>query len=392
MPAHVARMTKVPEKDLIELIRDFKEIDEADIVTAFSDREGTFTVDSTVMVIDQPTGLPGTSISKTGKMSFFGGPDDNGVGADEGLALYTEADIATNPDLFLAQQPRDTTGLARRLNPNAMYLACRWDYSITPKDFLRKIKVKVSANGKSQDARPVDFGPSDATGRIADLSPGLAKALGLNTNDICTVDIPPAQIGVAVGVDLAAIDDVMFPPEMTRSLLAMTTSNNSTYWVVDQIGSVGGGQTLLRRVGKNAPEVLLSDTTVFPIEESDEVPEAVASELNKAMLNEAPLAQQQSDGPPSAGDDINAKVFAKAQAFVGHDTSKVPGTEGGNLACAWAVNEVVRLALGKPISTDGNGNNGLGTDGIFDTLKKHHTQVDSPSPGSIIILSCTRFG
>jgi hypothetical protein len=385
MPTNVATITKVPEKDLLDVIEDSKEIDEADIVTAFSDRQGTFTVDSTIIVIDQPTGLPSTSMTKTGKMSVFAGPDDPGVAADEGLALYTEDDIAANPDLFLPQRPENTTGLARRLNPDAMYLACRWDYLVTPKDFLRQIKVRVAANGKSQDARPVDFGPDESTGRAADLSPGLAKELHLDTDDVCSVIIPPAQTGVAVGVDIAAIDQVVFPANMTRSLVAMTTSNNSTYWVVDQIGPIGGGQTLMRRVGSNAPEVLLSDTTVFPVKEGDEVPEAVASELNKAMLNEPPLVEEPSDGPPSADEDINAKVFAKAKAFVGHDTSKVPGTEGGNLACAWAVNEVVRLALGKPISTDGNGNNGLGTDGIFDALKKNHTQVTSPTAGSIII-------
>jgi hypothetical protein len=155
--------------------------------------------------------------------------------------------------------------------------------------------------------------------------------------------------------------------------------------VVNQIGSIESGQTLLRRVGNNAPEILLSDTTVFPIAVSDQLPEAVANELNKAMRKEPSLPKGQSDGAPKKGDDINARVFAKAQSFVGFNTAKVPGTEGGNLACAWAVNEVVRLALGKPISTEGRGQNGLGTGGIYDALRKNHTQVGTPSAGSIVI-------
>jgi hypothetical protein len=254
MPTTVDRMTKVPEADLVGLMNDFREIDEADIVTAFVDNEGTFTVESTVIVADHPTDLPGTPIVKIGKMSHFGGPNDMGVGPDEGLALFDKNDVASNPDIFLAEQPPNTTGEARRLNPDANYIACRWDTSATPRSFLRTIKVRVTANGKTEEARPVDFGPSTATGRVADLSPGLEKKLGLQTDDVCTVEIPTPQVGVAVGVNLAAIDKIIFPADMTRSLVVMTTSNNSTYWITNQIGSIEGGQTLLRRVGHDAPE------------------------------------------------------------------------------------------------------------------------------------------
>lgn len=80
-----------------------------------------------------------------------------------------------------------------------------------------------------------------------------------------------------------------------------------------------------------------------------------------------------------------AKVFAAAKANVGLDTSKVPGTDGGNLACAWAVNEIVRLALGKPIAADSKGRNALGTGQVFDALQRHHIPTDNPTPGSIII-------
>jgi hypothetical protein len=80
-------------------------------------------------------------------------------------------------------------------------------------------------------------------------------------------------------------------------------------------------------------------------------------------------------------------MFEAAKAFVGHSTRNVPGTDHGNLACAWAVNEVTRLALGKPISSVG-GKNGLSTIGIFDALKAHHTKLNSANAaqaGTIII-------
>jgi len=388
MPATIDRETKVPESELVQRINDFKEINEADIVTAFADKDGTFTIEGTVFVLDKATGMPGTPITLVGKMSHFGGPDDTGVAADEGLALYNSpADVASHPELFLDQQPPGTTGLARRLNPDAMYLACRWDYKMTPKDYLRNTKVRVTnpKNKKFMEASPADFGPALATGRIADLSPGLEKALGLKTDDVCQIDISPPATGVATDVNLAEIDKVVFPQDMVRSLVAMTTSNKATYWIVNQAGSIESGQNLMRRAGNNAPEVLLSDTTVFPVQVSDEVPQAVADELNKAIRKETQPAQAKAGPAPKAGDDINAKIFAKAKEKVGLDTSRVPGTDGGNLACAWAVNEMVRLALGKPITTQENGKNGLGTAGVFEALKHHHKQVDTPSPGSIIV-------
>lgn len=309
------------------------------------------------------------------------------VSAAEGLALFSEQSAADIDDLLLPEQPAGTTGLARRLNPDTDYIACRWDYAATPKHYLRGIKVRVTnpENNEFADARPVDWGPHASTGRVADLSPGLAKKLGLKTDNECRVEIAPPHTGVAVDVDIAAIDKIVFPSDMTRSLVAMTTLNNSTYWITGQLGVIDGGQTLMRRVGLNPPEVVLSETAVLPVAVSDLVPSAVADELNKAVSAEHAVKKAKADPPPSKKDDTNAKIFAKAKSFVTHDTSNVPGTEGGNLACAWAVNEVVRLALGKPISTDSRGRNGLGTRALFDVLRARHVPLTMPRPGAIII-------
>jgi hypothetical protein len=128
-----------------------------------------------------------------GKMSTFGGPLDFGMAPDEGLALFGKPDL-TNPKyayLFLPAPPPGTSGLGRRLNPKQYYFACRWNYADTPKEFLRRVLARVEnpMNGRSADARPVDWGPHHSTGRVADLSPGLAAALGLNTDDIVRVTI-----------------------------------------------------------------------------------------------------------------------------------------------------------------------------------------------------------
>ena len=122
-----------------------------------------------------------------GKMSTFGGPHDHGMGPNEGLALFQNSDLddPQYADLFLPAPPPGTSGLGRRLNPDKYYLACRWIYDNTPKQFLKITLALVEnpQNRRTAYARPVDWGPSSSTGRVADLSPGLAGVLNLNTDD-----------------------------------------------------------------------------------------------------------------------------------------------------------------------------------------------------------------
>jgi N-acetylmuramoyl-L-alanine amidase len=126
----------------------------------------------------------------TGKMSYFGGPSDTGVSPSEGLALCEPSEVHLFPDtMFLPEQPPNTTGLARRLNPDYPYVAARWDYNVTPRDFLQNSTVIVTAakTGKKLAARPIDWGPNEKTGRAMDLSPGLCAHLGLQTDDTATM-------------------------------------------------------------------------------------------------------------------------------------------------------------------------------------------------------------
>jgi hypothetical protein len=132
----------------------------------------------------------GALFTATGKASYFGGPNDEGVSRTEGLAFISSIDQA--PHLFLPYQPAGTTGLARRLNPYVNYVACRWDYSVTPKPDLLKAVALVRAikTGISLKAFPADWGPHVDTGRVADLSPGLMDDLGIKTDDEVEVVLP----------------------------------------------------------------------------------------------------------------------------------------------------------------------------------------------------------
>jgi N-acetylmuramoyl-L-alanine amidase len=126
----------------------------------------------------------------TGPCSYFGGPDDEGVSDSEGLAFIQTIDQA--PQLFLPSQPAGTTGLARRLNPFVHYVACRWDYAKTPKPSLLEdvALVRSPKTGIALKAFPADWGPHQATSRVADLSPGLMDDLGIETDDEVEVTFP----------------------------------------------------------------------------------------------------------------------------------------------------------------------------------------------------------
>ena len=139
-----------------------------------------------------PTG----SLTVNGKVSHFGGPEDMGVSPDEGLAFIYE--VEDKPCLFLPTQPPGTTGLARRLNPDVHYIACRWDYEKTPKELLLKELAQVRAStGIALTAHPADWGPHENTGRVADISPGLMEDLRIQTDDEVEVIFPYKKTGSA---------------------------------------------------------------------------------------------------------------------------------------------------------------------------------------------------
>ena len=134
---------------------------------------------------------------EAGKCSWFGGPNDTGVDPDEDLAWFDSWDDVVDAGathLFLPEQPPGTTGLARRLDPTQFYVACRWDYEITPKDMLADqdilALIRAKKTGKEFLAHPADWGPHEDTDRAADISPGLMAALGIETDDEIEVIYP----------------------------------------------------------------------------------------------------------------------------------------------------------------------------------------------------------
>lgn len=140
-------------------------------------------------------------ITLTGQVSTFGGPgdgpaagNDRGDWRTEGLALFDPSDLA-NPrysSLFRTPSDPSLTGMARRLNPERFYCAARWDYTVTPRSWLRDNLVVITnpANGHKINCQPVDWGPGEWTGKEIDLSPAAARFLGLKTGDTAQMLVP----------------------------------------------------------------------------------------------------------------------------------------------------------------------------------------------------------
>lgn len=142
--------------------------------------------------------IHGNLVVISGRISTFGGFEDNDLLPHEGLAIWERGELRRDPRRaaeFMA--PGWTTsplGLARNLNPAAFYVAARWNYHHTPRAHLQRTYATLKAV-HHQDGNPelymlqtrrvnvVDWGPNIHTGRALDLSPGLADFLGLKTGD-----------------------------------------------------------------------------------------------------------------------------------------------------------------------------------------------------------------
>jgi hypothetical protein len=178
--------------------------------------------------------------------------------------------------------------------------------------------------------------------------------------------------------DVVAILD----PDLIYKVVATTKSATTTFWVIDEFDE-DGGQILVKKVAGHPPEILARDTIIFPLK-AGLVPPAVAAELAASFKpSDDPHPTIPSPSPaPTSDSDVAKLVLAKAKEC-NNDliTRKVPGTRGGRVACAWAVNEVVRRALGKPIG------GGLSTTNMGEVLRSKHTLVPEKdvSAGMIVI-------
>jgi len=124
-----------------------------------------------------------------GTISFFGGISDAGMSFDEGLAYYEHNEADLRPDLFFPRSSDKEEGTSKRLrNTQAYYLALRMEGDREKlKGSLWKIK-----NPKTNQfviASLVDWGPAESTGRVADVSDAVGRALRLETDATVIIEL-----------------------------------------------------------------------------------------------------------------------------------------------------------------------------------------------------------
>lgn len=194
-----------------------------------------------------------------------------------------------------------------------------------------------------------------------------------------------------------------------RSVTGEAASEEGSYVIVLERSEEEGGEFLVFVPRTGDATVLMADTTVRPVD-SRLVPEEVRQALNLREGEEAgaeilpdredlealfePIRRafervrrpevdaDRGPRPPQPG-SVNDRIHQGALRHEGNLSSRnVPGTDHGNLACAWAVNYVVRDAIGRPVG------GGLSTANMYEALVDGRgTQIgqDGATPGSIII-------
>jgi len=164
----------------------------------------------------------------TGKASTFGGPHDDPDSGNkrsdwrsEGLALFQlgEEKLPKYRHLFLPEMPDGMSGLARQIDPNSFYIACRWDEDrffgeAYNQRWLRDKTLTITnlRTGRSLPIHPVDYGPGKvptSRGINFDLSPGAARALAVKlgpNGDVLELQLPisvdePTEQEITTGND-----------------------------------------------------------------------------------------------------------------------------------------------------------------------------------------------
>ncbi len=129
----------------------------------------------------------------SGRVSWFGGPTDTGIGNGH-MAISGELARGDNSPLHPTQSTLDAHREAY------YYCAMRLDYSPNDQSFWRNARFVVTnpRTGVQVVVRPADWGPNTFTHRIIDLSPQAIADLGMSTDDTALVAF--ARPGTPLGV------------------------------------------------------------------------------------------------------------------------------------------------------------------------------------------------
>ncbi|MER9414031.1 hypothetical protein [Mesorhizobium sp. M0589] len=171
----------------------------------------------------------------------------------------------------------------------------------------------------------------------------------------------------------------------TAVLLEKKTVGTDTLYKLNVTSEDEGGQLVAKVDQAGNVTFPLSDAGVLEADPGQDIGANLKSALDELKI---PNATVELDLEAPAGatfltkQQLDTKLAAEGKECVNTlITADVPGTDHGNLACAWAVNEVARRALRRPIG------GGLSTASMYLVLKAKHQPVKRADaiPGNIII-------
>lgn len=187
---------------------------------------------------------------------------------------------------------------------------------------------------------------------------------------------------------LALLDPGVENSPMRASLNRKIEFGSATYYVIVQVqdGEEGEGEPVVIKKPASGQPVILEDFIGLP-----QVPVAVGfddqAEVDVSLFA-LPENETVVDRPPvppqvAATEQLDGKVLNRAVGSLNNlDSSTARGTNRGRLACAWAVNQIVQRALGRPILS---GPAGLATSNLIKVLRAKHVRITDPVPGCIVI-------
>jgi len=168
---------------------------------------------------------------------------------------------------------------------------------------------------------------------------------------------------------------------MRSTQLATVTGRDHTRYTLTRIEDEPGGTLVLEVIDSTGKVTRIADTSlrylltqVGPdVTLGLEPPEA----LELFIPPEAPLPPRFANGAT-----VSQKMAVAAEYYVGLLRSEdVPGTDNGNLACAWAVNFIVNVVVGHMLGGDE-----LSTASVYDALRTGAgIPLAASEPGCIVI-------
>ncbi|MER9280705.1 hypothetical protein [Mesorhizobium sp. M0522] len=151
----------------------------------------------------------------------------------------------------------------------------------------------------------------------------------------------------------------------------------------------GLGEPLLVKRPINGEAIIIDDFEGLPqIPVPASFDDAQSVDLSLFALSSEEALATRPPGPVMADaserQDRKLRDAAATAIVAGSEliSKQARGTNGGRLACAWAVNRVVERALGRPILA---GPSGLATANLVKVLRAKHVKVREPVPGCIVI-------